>query len=345
MSHNTPVSPRPLSHLSQVQRRVMNAAQLRAHGVAAAVARERCRPGGGWQQVLPGVFLLHPAPPGAEERVHAALLYAARPPAPGADGDASYGGSGDAMVTGLAALALRGFASVPALSALERIDVLVPRTRRLRSVSFARVLRGARLPDPELVHGVAVAPVPRAVADAVAWLTDAGTVHGILAEVLCGGHGDPAAVMAELCRERLLDAPVIAEAVASLVDGDRRLAEGLLHRMVHDHRLPEPLWNVDLRLPGGPHLGPVDAYWPEHAVALELDTRAPRADVRPWAEDTLWSDPAHRPDHLTRLGITVVQLSPQALCRSPQDQATLVRAALMVAADLEPAAYVRVLPR
>lgn len=323
----------------------MSTAQLRAHGITVAAARERCRPGGGWQQVLPGVFLLHPAPPGAEERVHAALLYATRPSNPGADADARGEAGGGAMVTGLAALALRGFASVPALSAVERIDVLVPGTRRARSVSFVRLVRGARLPEPELVHGVAAAPVPRAVADAVARLTDADTVHGVLAEALRGGYGDPADVLAELHHDRLLDAPVVAEAVTSLLDTDRRLAEALLHRMVHDHRLPEPLWNVDLRLPGGPHLGPVDAYWPEQAVALELDTRAPRTDVRPWAEDTLWTDPARRPDHLARLGITVVRLSPTALCRSPHDQAVLVRAALMVSGGLEPAAYVRVLPR
>ena len=79
MTHNTPLSPstRPLRHLPHVQRRVLTAAQLRANGVATAEANEQCRPGGPWQQILPGVFLLHPGPPTSEERLHAVLLYAA----------------------------------------------------------------------------------------------------------------------------------------------------------------------------------------------------------------------------------------------------------------------------
>ncbi|MER6919981.1 hypothetical protein ABT314_13320, partial [Streptomyces spiralis] len=82
MNHNTPLSPRPLSHLAEAHCRVLTAAQLRAHGVSAAETTEQCRTGGPWQQFLPGVFLLHPGPPTSEERLHAVLLYAARPPAP-----------------------------------------------------------------------------------------------------------------------------------------------------------------------------------------------------------------------------------------------------------------------
>ena len=52
-------------------------------------------------------------------------------------------------------------------------------------------------------------------------------------------------------------------------------------QMVRGHGLPEPLWNVELRLPGGPHLGGVDAYWPDQAVAVEIDTRTPRTGDRP----------------------------------------------------------------
>src|SRR3954463_9796740 len=78
MTHNTPLSPRPLRHLSEVHRRVMTTAQLRSHGVTTAELAEQCRSGGPWQQLLPGVALLHPGPPTSEERLHAALMYAAR---------------------------------------------------------------------------------------------------------------------------------------------------------------------------------------------------------------------------------------------------------------------------
>ncbi|OEV29656.1 hypothetical protein AN219_15345, partial [Streptomyces nanshensis] len=77
MTHNTPLSPRPLSHLTEAaQRRVLTATALREHGVSLGAANERCGPGGPWQLLLPGVYLLHSGPPTSDERLHAALLYA-----------------------------------------------------------------------------------------------------------------------------------------------------------------------------------------------------------------------------------------------------------------------------
>ncbi|MEV0091574.1 hypothetical protein [Streptomyces sp. NPDC050738] len=352
MNHNTPLSPRPLSHLSDVQRRVLSAAQLRAHGVSAARSAAKCRPGGPWQQLLPGVFVLHPGPPTSEERLHAALLYAGRPaegtartvpaqPVPGQPAaevvPVAYG---DTMVTGLAALALHRFSSAPPLLSLDRIDVLVARTRRLRSTGFARLIRAHALPRAQQITGVPVAPVPRALADAVAQLTDANAVRRLLTEAVRGGHCEPAAIVKELNQARLLTRAHVVDAVDSLLAEGRAIAEDRLYALVREHGLPDPLWNVDLRLPGGPHLGGVDAYWADQAVALELDTRAPRHD-----EDAMWSEYARKREHLERLGITVVHITPKKLRDAAEQQATVVRTALMASGDREPAAYVVVLPR
>ncbi|MER7191738.1 hypothetical protein [Streptomyces flaveolus] len=346
MTHNTPLSPRPLHHLAVGRRRLMTAAQLRAHGVSAAEATEQCRPGGPWQQLLPNVVLLHPGPPTSDERLHAVLLYAARerptagvPVQPGAEGapDPAYA---EAVITGLAALTLHGFCGAPPLPSLDAIDVLVPRMRRLRSTGCARIVRTAALPAPVQVTGVPVAPVARALADAVAGLTDAGVVRRLLTEAVRGGHCEPAAVVRELNRARLLGRPHVVDAVDSLVAEGRAIAEQRLYRMVREHGLPDPVWNVDLRLPGGPHLGGLDAYWPEQAVALELDTRAHRQE-----DDALWSEYARKREHLERLGITVVHVTPRKLRESLEHQATVIRTALMAAGDREPAAYVVVLPR
>ncbi|MEU9010905.1 hypothetical protein AB0D12_14215 [Streptomyces sp. NPDC048479] len=343
MKHNTPLSPLPLSHLADVQRRVLSVAQLRAHGVSAARTTAQCRPGGPWQLLLPGVYLLHPGPPTSEERLHGALLYAGRPVLPAqagpdkADDATRYG---EAMITGLAALALRGFAAAPPLLSLERIDVLVPRTRRLRSTGCARLVRAHALPRPEVITGLPVAPVPRALADAVAELPDAKAVRRLLTEAVRGGHCEPAAVVKELNRARLLNRPHVVDAVDSLLAEGRALAEDRLYELVRTGGLPDPVWNVDLRLPGGPHLGGIDAYWPEQAVAVELDTRAPRHD-----EDALWTEYARKREHLERLGITVVHITPKKLRESLEQQATVVRTALMAATDRDPAAYVVVLPR
>jgi hypothetical protein len=246
----------------------------------------------------------------------------------------------EVMITGLAALTLHGFSSTPPLPSLDAIDVLVPRLRRLRSTGCARIVRTPAMPDPEQVTGVPVAPVARALADAVAGLADAGIVRRLLTEAVRGGHCDPAAVVRELNQARLLSRPHVVDAVDSLLAEGRARAEDRLYRMVREYGLPDPVWNVDLRLPGGPYLGGLDAYWPDHAVAVELDTRAPRQD-----DDALWSEYARKREHLERLGITVVHITPRKLRDSPEQQATVIRTALMASADREPAAYVVVLPR
>src|SRR5436190_23410270 len=105
---------------------------------------------------------------------------------------------------------------------------------------------------------------------------------------------------------------------------------------------PDPRWNVDLRLAGGPQLGGVDAYWPDQAVALELDTRAPRPHLE---ADAQWSEYARKRETLEGLGVTVVHLTPRKLRESPEQQAAIVRTALMAAVEREPAEHVSVTPR
>ncbi|WP_406096930.1 hypothetical protein [Streptomyces sp. NBC_01013] len=356
MTQNTPLSPCHLRITSDLRQRVLSAAQLKSRGVAPAQAGERCRTGGPWQQPLPGVFVLHPGPLSGRERLRAALLYAGRPPAAGrrtvparAGGDADPG-YGEAMVTGLAALSLYGFTAAPPAVSTDRVEVLVPRVRRLRSVRYVRLVRSSELPRPEYVDAIAVAPVARAVADAVTGLGDAHTVRRLLTEAVRGGHCEPAVLVGELNRAKVLGRPQVGNAVDSLLAEGRALAEERLYDMVRTHGLPEPLWNVDLRLPGGPHLGAVDAYWPEEAVAVELDTRSPRHsrlddDHRQEEHEAEWSAYAARREHLERLGVTVVHLTPKKLRDTREQQAAVVRTALMAAADREPAAYVMILPR
>ncbi|MFE3609148.1 hypothetical protein [Streptomyces goshikiensis] len=320
MNHNAPL---PLAHLTGSRPRVLSLAQLREHGVTASDAAGRP-----WQQILPGVFLLHSGPATSEERLHAALLYAGR------------GGNDEVMITGLAALALYRFGSAPALLALPHIDVLVPNTRRLRSAGDVRVLRAHTPPRPVEVTGLPVAPVARAVADAVAGLSDAVTVQRLLSEAVRGGHCEPAAVVRELTVARLLNRPHVVDAVESLLAEGRAIAEDRLYQLVRGYELPEPVWNVELRLPGGPHLGGVDAYWPEQAVAVEIDTRVPRQ-----GEDEQWSECVRKRESLERLGVTVIHITPRKLRDWPEQQAAVVRTALTASVDREPPAYLVVLPR
>ncbi|GAA0409565.1 hypothetical protein GCM10010357_33290 [Streptomyces luteireticuli] len=342
MNHETPLSPRPLHHLSDVRHRVMTSRRLREHGVPASEIAARCHPGGPWQQLLPGVYLLHTGPATSEERLHAALMYtrarAQAIPAQAPRGDeAPYG---EAMITGLAALALHRFTSAPPLLRLEHIDVLVPHTRRLRATGFVRPVRTHSVPRPRLLTGVPVAPVPRAVADAVAHLTDPDRIRRLLTEAVRSGHCEATRLHRELARARLLDrAPVAAVLDALLAEG-RAAAEDRLYAMVAAAALPAPLWNVELLLPGGPSLGTVDAYWPDHGVAVEIDTR-PRLR----RDDPVHDEAARRHEHLEQLGLAVLAPTPRQLRESPEQLADVVRSTLLASAERAPGAYVVVLPR
>jgi hypothetical protein len=334
------------------RRTVMTLRELRDLGLAPAEVAARCRPGGPWQLVLPQVCLLHSGPPSSEERVTAALLYAGYEPGPpgpeaaraGAGQCGAAGGPGlgtgrgtgrDVMVTGPAALALHRFAAVPPVIGLPRIDVLVPRQRRLRDAGDVVVHRARQLPRPLDVGGLPCAPVPRALADTVAALDDPDTVRALFGEAVRAGHCDAAEVVAELRAGRLLERPWVRRALDVLRAEDRGAAEQRLYAMVREYRLPAPVWNVDLRLPCGPPLGGVDAYWPEYAVAVVLD-----------ADDaSLYAHQERQRGHLAELGVTVVALAPERLRRDPEREAAVVRTALMASADLSPAAYVVVTPR
>ncbi|MEU3049824.1 hypothetical protein ABZ705_25490 [Streptomyces sp. NPDC006984] len=318
---------------------VVSGAQLRAHGLTSARVAQQCRAGGPWQVLLPGVYLLRPGPPTGRERLRAALLYAGRP-TPSTSRSEQDGPYGEAMVTGLAALALHGFAAAPAVRALDTVDVLVGRTRRLRSTGWVRLVRGPAPPAPQQVAGLPVAPAGRAVADAVAGRDDPEAARRLLTEAVREGHCEPAALVRELDEAGLLGRPHVVDAVDALLAEGRSLAESRLYTLVAAHRLPEPLWNVELRLPGGPRLGGVDAYWPDQAVAVELDTRAPAP-----GDESGPPEAARQREALERLGVTVVHLTPRGLREAPDRQAVVVRTALMAAVDREPAAYLRVLPR
>lgn len=342
MTHDTPLSPRRSSHLAGPARgRLLSSRTLREHGVSAAAANERCRPGGPWQMLLPGVYLLHAGPPTSDERLHAALLYSGRLPIPAQTGPADAAdaaGPREAMITGLAALALHALSCAPPLRALDRIDVLVPRSRRLRSTGCAHIVRGHDLPRPQEVTGLPVAPVPRALADAVAQLTDLATIRRLLTESVRDGHCQAHEILRELSRARLLGRPHVAELVEGLVAEDRAVAEGRLYAMVRTHRLPDPFWHVEVRLPGGAHSVHVDAYWPLEAVALQIETVSRSGEGMQWAES------ARRREALERMGVTVLRVTPERLRDSSEQQAMIVRTALMTAAERPPAEYVVVSP-
>lgn len=352
MTYDTPLPPRPLNHAvshtvgrtDDTRHRVVTAGALRDRGVSAATARDRCQPGGPWQMPLPGVFLLHAEPATQEERLRAVLLYAAgdtRASQVATARDSQVRAAERPVVSGLAALALRGFRSAPPLADIERIDVVVSRARRRRSTGWARILRTHHVPEAQMFDGLPVAPVARALADAVSQLEDPSVVHRLLAETVREGHCEVPAVVRELRRARLLGRPQVVDAVDMLLAEGRALAESRLYALVRDHAVPAPCWNVDVREPGGPALAALDAYWPERGLGVRIDTRTGERA----GSGGLWPSSTRRHERLGQLGITVLSVRPEQLREAPGMLAQVLRTELVTTWVHEAPGYVLVEPR
>ncbi|MFE9428105.1 hypothetical protein ACFYNO_34700 [Kitasatospora sp. NPDC006697] len=336
MSYQTPSAALSLEELARRQQNVITASQLRARGVPSRVVSEHCRRGGPWQRLLPRVYLLQAGTPTPEQRMWAALLYAAQ-------NGREEGCRAGAVITGAAALALYGFTGVPRLPAVTGVQVLVPRQRRLRDAGEVRIQRTARELESTDVHGLACAPVPRAVADALREWTDGGVLEAgllgpaVLRSVLreavapSGPAGEraaaPAELIAELREAELLGEPRIRAAVDELLAAERDEVLGGLLELAAAELLPVPLVGPELRMRGGTFVAVPDVYWPEQGVAVELDSA-----LRCLSEgEAAWVRAGqHRMEYL---GVRLVHLTGGQLAADPAAVTEQLRTALVSGGD------------
>ncbi|MFI9361740.1 hypothetical protein ACIG5E_11870 [Kitasatospora sp. NPDC053057] len=311
MSYRIPTPPPSLEELAKRQQNVVTASQLRARGVPARVITEHCRRGGPWQRLLPRVYLLQSGEPTPEQRMWAALLYAAQ-------NGREEGRREGAVITGAAALALYGFATVPRLPAVTGVDVLVPRQRRLKDAGDVRILRTERELVARSVHGLACAPVARAVADALCEWTADGDAAVPVREVLREAVARPEIrctvreLAAELIESGLTGEPRVRAALDELLAAERDFVLEQVDRLVDEWLLPAPLAGPELRMRGGTYIGIPDLYWPERGVAVEVDS-----DLRCVSEgEAAWvRGGQHRMEYL---GIRVVYVSGARLAADPE---------------------------
>ncbi|MFE2107875.1 hypothetical protein ACFXAF_18705 [Kitasatospora sp. NPDC059463] len=277
MSYRIPVPPPSLEELARRQQNVLTAGQLRARGVPARIIGEHCRRGGPWQRLLPRVYLLQSGDPSPEQRMWAALLYAAQ-------NGREEGRRAGAVITGTAALALYGFAAVPRLPAVTGVDVLVPRQRRLKDAGEVRIRRTERELVARSVHGLACAPVARAVADALGeWTSgdrDGGGAAGPapVREVLCEAVRRPelrcpvGELATELAECGLTADPRVRAVLDGLLAAERDRMLERVGELVDEWLLPVPLTGPELRMRGGTFVAVPDLYWPSAGVAVEVDS-------------------------------------------------------------------------
>ncbi|KOX25534.1 hypothetical protein ADK67_16960 [Saccharothrix sp. NRRL B-16348] len=147
---------------------VIKAADLKAAGVPGYLIDLKCRPGGPWQRILPGVVLLSASPPTRAQRLQAALAYAGP----------------KAVVTGVDALHAHGLHTLPPPA---RIHLLQPATNRRSCAEHVLLERTTRPPKVVVEAGLPLAEPTRATLDAARHEPDPLRQHHLLSTAVRSG--------------------------------------------------------------------------------------------------------------------------------------------------------------
>jgi hypothetical protein len=232
---------------------VIKVATLERLGVPPPTAYRRCTPGGPWQRPLPGIVILHNAPPSRRQLVEAALLYAGP----------------EAVVTGLEACRRHGLRALPDETS---VHVLIPHGHKVKSTDFVIVERTIRLPVRVLREGVPLAVLPRAVLDACRRFRAVDLCRALIAEAVQRGRVFPDALERELALGSQRGTSVPREVLRDVVRGAHSVAEIDGLRLWQRTGLPPMAWNVDLYDEDGRFIARPDGWCDEVGLAWEIDS-------------------------------------------------------------------------
>lgn len=285
---------------------VVKAAELDSFGVPRSTVSRQCRPGGGWQRLLPGVLLLRSGHPTAEQKLTAALLYA----------------GADAVLTGGTALALYGMRSAPTSS----VHLLVPHEQQPATVPGLVVERTRRMPKQRTMGTRPCATVARAAMDAARRCRQIDDVRAILAEVVQRRLTTVSALAEELRLAPSRGTALPRKVLAEVAEGVRSVAEARANLLVAKSGLPQPVWNRAVCTSDGQLLGTPDAVWLELGVVLEIDSLEWHLGPAEWKATQA------RRARFAGAGVVVVPVVPSQLEESPDDVLAALRGALDAAA-------------
>ncbi|MCP3798217.1 hypothetical protein NLX83_03000 [Allokutzneria sp. A3M-2-11 16] len=280
----------------QSSRGVIRAATLIGMGMMSRTVYGRCRAGGPWRRLLPGVILLSPGQPSAEQRIAAALLYARH----------------GAIVTGREACRLHGLRQLPDI---DKVHLLVNDFRKPLSSEFVIVERTTRLPPPQTRNGFPVAPLVRAALDTSRRLRTPDPVRALLAEAVQRGRCKLEDLERELAQGSQRGSAVPRRVLAAISLGARSVAEMDAMRVWERSGLPKAQWNVPVRDAHGTLIGVPDAWCAEASLAWEIDSYEFHLNPKDYAR-TL-----QRNTRYAMAGIHVVQTLPSRLRTAPDDVA------------------------
>ncbi|GAA4868415.1 hypothetical protein [Actinomycetospora straminea] len=228
-------------------------ADLTALGMPSSTIARRVQAGHA-RRVLRGVVKEGPDEPTDDQRAAAALLYA---------GERS-------VISGGEALRRHGLTDP---SPRRRILVVVDAQRQRTSSAFVEIERTERLPAAQLVDGLAIAPLERAVIDTVRREDRLDVVRGVLTEVVQKGRTTVARLAAELAagsqRGSALPRRVLRDELGA---GVRSVAEAWARELHAESELPRVLWNPRLYDPSGTFIAQADGFFPDVGLAWEIDS-------------------------------------------------------------------------
>lgn len=273
--------------------RIAKASELIAMGLTSDTVYGRCRPGGPWQRLLPGVLLLASTPPTRNQSVRAAMRYA---------GPRS-------VLTGRDALNMFGVRNARPSGP---IHLLIPLKQQVRSDEVVRIERTTRMPAPLTRNGISLAPACRAVLDATRQLKSLDDTRALIAECVQRRLTNPAELAEELARGSNRGSALPRRILAEIGDGVHSAAEAWARQLVGRTDLPSPTWNVRLTSGTGDLLGMVDAWWDDVALAWEIDSYEFHLSPQMYAETV------ERGAKLTAAGVTVVHTLPSRIRREPR---------------------------
>ncbi|HEY0638346.1 MAG TPA: hypothetical protein VGD67_11925 [Pseudonocardiaceae bacterium] len=229
---------------------VASRAALLGLGIASSTLAQRCRPGGPWRRLIPGVFLVTGGTPTREQLVRGAL---------------SHAGPG-AVVTGIEALRRHGVRRLPSD---DTVHVLIPHARHVRGRSYVVIERTIR--PPAATGAIPLASPARALIDAARRMSRPDEVRAMVSDAIQRRICRLGELEAELAAATMVGTALIRRALKEIGRGVRSVAESWGMALLRRSRLPDPEWNVALyrqnRL-----LAVVDAWWDDVGVAWEIDS-------------------------------------------------------------------------
>jgi hypothetical protein len=253
MTKTTRIDQDGLDQILGRQHDVITLEQSRSVGVTEKALRHRVRRGGPWRVLLPQVYIAVTGTPSKGQQEMAAML---------------YGGYGS-VVTGASALNIHRIR----VEQSDFIDVLVPITCQRRDAGFVRLHRTERMPDRIWGRvGIQYALAPRAVADAVRWMSNLRDVRAVVSDAVQRERCTLGALVDELNAGPRRGSALFRRVLEEAIGGSRSVAEAELRELIIKAGLEHPLFNADI-YDGNTFIARPDAWYPELGIAIEVDSK------------------------------------------------------------------------